>query len=403
MRLVFFVHSAVSDWNHGNAHFLRGLMSALARRGHEVLSYEARRSWSVEHLLAEQGPAPIVRFARAYPEVEVRSYDLEAPDLTEEVEAATATADAVLVHEWNAPALVAAVGEVRRRGDAFPLLFHDSHHRAWSDPRAISAFDLGAFDGVLAFGHALREIYLKSFGVRRAWTFHEAADIVRFRPLSREKEQDVVWIGNWGDGERADELERYWLDSARALAELRFAAYGVRYPVDALRALAETGVEFRGWAASLDVPEIFARSRVTLHVPRRAYADALPGIPTIRVFEALACGIPLVCSPWQGAEGLFRAGDFRMAATPAEMVQALRELAADPELAAAQAERGLQTVRARHTCGHRADLLLEILDEIGREGAAGGARVGGSAAGAARNPTSPLTRSRTPAREATCV
>ena len=56
------------------------------------------------------------------------------------------------------------------------------------------------------------------------------------------------------------------------------------------------------------MPEVFARFRVTVHVPRRPYVEALPGIPTIRVFEALACGIPLVCAPWDDAEGLFTPG-----------------------------------------------------------------------------------------------
>ena len=51
------------------------------------------------------------------------------------------------------------------------------------------------------------------------------------------------------------------------------------------------------------------RHRVTVHVPRRPYAQALPGIPTIRVFEALACGIPLVSAPWDDVEGLFRPGE----------------------------------------------------------------------------------------------
>ena len=172
---------------------------------------------------------------------------------------------------------------------------------------------------MLAFGDVLREVYRTRFGVERAWTFHEAADHLRFWPLDRPKEQDVAWIGNWGDEERTEELRAFWLDAARALPELKFVAHGVRYPEYALAELVDAGVEFRGWAPSVQVPEVFARSRVTLHVPRRAYVEALAGIPTIRVFEALACGIPLVSAPWRDAEGLFHAGDYAVAATPAEM------------------------------------------------------------------------------------
>jgi spore maturation protein CgeB len=370
MRFVFFIHSAVSDWNHGNAHFLRGLMSSLVRMGHSVTSYEPRRAWSLESLLADHGVGPVVEFARTYPEIEVRSYDAEGPALAEEVRAAVADADVVVVHEWNTPRVVNTVAEVAR-GEGRTLVFHDTHHRPWSQPETIAEFHLGAYDGVLAFGEVLREVYRERFGVERAWTFHEAADVVRFRPLERPREQDVVWIGNWGDEERTQELRDYWLAAARRFPELRFVAHGVRYPEYALAELQEAGVEFRGWAPSVRVPEVFARSGVTLHVPRRAYVEALRGIPTIRVFEALACGIPLVSAPWLDSEGLFRPGDYVVAETPAEMMSELHRFATDEDARREQAERGLQSILARHTCDHRAAQLLEILDELGRAGSAG--------------------------------
>lgn len=367
MKIVFFVHSIASDWNHGNAHFLRGLMSALADRGHVVESWEATDGWSAQHLVEDAGTAPIVRFARAFPEIGVQTYDL-GKELPEQVHEAVRDADLVVVHEWNEPAVVGLLGLERRNG-GFPLLFHDTHHRPVSQPAAIARFALDRYDGVLAFGDSLRRVYEDRFGVRRAWTFHEAADTRRFRPLDREKDTDVIWIGNWGDEERSEELRRFWLGSARALPELRFAAHGTRYPRRALEEVEEAGVDFRGWVPSLEVPERFAESRVTLHIPRRLYQEKLPGIPTIRPFEALACGIPLVSTPWEDSEGLFRDDDFVTAETPEEMTAALRRLATDAEAAAAQAERGLETIRARHTCDHRAEQMLEIVDALGREGA----------------------------------
>ncbi len=85
-------------------------------------------------------------------------------------------------------------------------------------------------------------------------------------------------------------------------------------PQHALDELAEAGIEYGGWLPNYRVPEVFARYRVTLHIPRRPYARALPGIPTIRPFEALACGIPLISAPWQDSEDLFRPGrDFLFA------------------------------------------------------------------------------------------
>jgi spore maturation protein CgeB len=366
MRFVFFIHSAVSDWNHGNAHFVRGLMSSLARRGHSVVSYEPRGAWSLENLLADHGVAPVVEFARAYPEIEVRTYDPAAPGLDEAVRGA----DVVLVHEWNEPHVANAIPAAARQAGAV-VLFHDTHHRPWSQPEAIARFDLAAFDGVLAFGEVLREVYRDRFAVERAWTLHEAADHVRFRPLDVPKTQDVVWIGNWGDEERTQELRDYWLAPASRHRELRWTAHGVRYPDYALAELREAGVEFRGWAPSLHVPAVFSSARATLHVPRRAYVEALAGIPTIRVFEALACGIPLVCAPWNDAEGLFRPGDYATAATPAEMEATLLHLVRDEDAARRQGERGLETILARHTCDHRADELLDIIRSLGAAGSAG--------------------------------
>ncbi len=56
---------------------------------------------------------------------------------------------------------------------------------------------------------SIRKIYQDGFGVARAWTFHEAADVSVFHPMERAKQNDVVWIGNWGDEERTQELMEF--------------------------------------------------------------------------------------------------------------------------------------------------------------------------------------------------
>src|SRR5206468_2021985 len=92
----------------------------------------------------------------------------------------------------------------------------------------------------------------------------------------------------------------------------------------------------------------------------------LPGIPTIRPFEALACGIPLVCAPWDDREQLFTAGaDYLVARSGEEMVSHLRTLRAEPARAAVLAAHGRATILARHTCAHRVDELLAIAAELG--------------------------------------
>jgi spore maturation protein CgeB len=109
----------------------------------------------------------------------------------------------------------------------------------------------------------------------------------------------------------------------------------------------------------------------------------LPGVPTIRPFEALACGIPLVTAPWDDAERLFRPGvDYLVARNSAEMTSHLRAVLHDAGLAASVAASGLETIRARHTCAHRVDELLGIVAEL--RGSPPAAPVSTDAAGAAR-------------------
>jgi spore maturation protein CgeB len=359
MRVVFFYHSLLSDWNHGNAHFLRGVASALLARGHEVRVYEPERAWSVENLLRD-APDALMRFERTYPMLSSHLYDPARPDLDAMMEGA----DLVLVHEWNDPRLIALIGR-HRAGARYKLLFHDTHHRSFSEEAGIAAYDLSRYDGVLAFGAVIRQRYLERGWAERAWVWHEAADTRLFRPQPAEPIGDLVWIGNWGDDERAAELNEFLFEPVAALG-LRARIHGVRYPDRAKRRLQELRIPYLGWLANFDVPAAFAAHRVTVHVPRRPYLEALRGIPTIRPFEALACGIPLVMARWEDAENLFRPGsDYLVAQSGAEMRRHLRDILADRELAASLARHGRETILARHTCNHRVDELLAICRELG--------------------------------------
>jgi len=368
VRVVIFCHSLVSDWNHGNAHFLRGVTSELVARGHSVRVFEPREAWSVVHLLDQQGETAIAAFERAYPELAGIStrYDGGALDL----DAALEVADLVLVHEWNDHALVAAIGAHRAARGSYVLLFHDTHHRSVTDPAGIAGYDLLHYDGVLAFGDVIRDAYLHKGWAARAWTWHEAADVRRFRPMQADTlDGDVVWIGNWGDDERTAELHEFLIDPIRVLG-LKARFHGVRYPDDARRTLDAAGIEYGGWLPNYEVPEAFGRFRATVHVPRRPYLTVLPGIPTIRPFEALACGIPLVSAMWQSTAGLFTPGeDFLVASDGAEMTRQLERLLTDSALSARLAAHGRGTVLGSHTCGHRVDQLLAIVDEVRGTGA----------------------------------
>jgi spore maturation protein CgeB len=361
MKFLFYTHSLLSDWNHGNAHFLRGVMRDLKRRGHETLALEPDNSWSRENLLKDQGEAPIAAFHETFPDLvsEIYSADFDH-------EAALDNADVVVVHEWTEPALVERIGKARRKGGRFTLIFHDTHHRAVSATGDIAGLSFADYDLVLAFGETLRERYLQAGWGEQVFTWHEAADDTIFCPMPDvEKTGDLIWVGNWGDDERSAEISEFLIAPARDL-KLSATVRGVRYPDHALAELKAAGIAYGGWIANADAPQAFARHRMTVHIPRRPYVENLPGIPTIRVFEALSCGIPLISAPWDDAENLFRPGrDFLTVSNGEEMKKAMREVLSDASLVEELVAAGLETITARHTCRHRVDELLTILADHG--------------------------------------
>ncbi|WP_262027286.1 glycosyltransferase [Microvirga sp. Mcv34] len=361
MKFIYFTHSLASCWNHGNAHFLRGVLRELIHRGHEVMAYEPRGAWSLENLRRDHGEAGLHAYRDLYPELSSTIFD---PDL--DIRETLSDADVVIVHEWNEPWLVAAIGRARRQGGRFKLIFHDTHHRAVSDPDAIRQFDLDGYDSVLAFGQTLAEVYRRWGWGDRVHVWHEAADTRLFHPPAQEtKREGPVWIGNWGDGERSAELESFLFRPAQKVG-LPLDIYGVRYPEAALQTLDRYGVTYRGWLPNARAPEVFAKHLATVHVPRRFYVDMLPGIPTIRVFEALACGIPLISAPWNDSENLFNPGtDYLVARDETQMERHMTAILNDSDLRRSLVENGLEAIRSRHSCAHRVDQLLAILASHG--------------------------------------
>ncbi len=366
LRFHFFAHSWVSDWNHGNAHFLRGLARSLGKMGHEVHCYEQLGAWSLANLVRQEGDLAVQAiddFRREFPELNIQFYN-DDETFPQFAASHLREADVVVIHEWNEPRVVNAILELKTKY-GFKALFHDTHHRAYTSPRDILSFRLDLFDGVLAFGEAIRRIYADGFGIARTWTFHEAADVERFRSLEGPKQIDVVWIGNWGDEERTKELEEFLIAPAVADPHRRTVVYGVRYPQHAVRTLLSASIEYRGYLPNLSAPRIYGNSKLALHVPRRQYANGLSGVPTIRVFEALACGIPLLCSPWEDVENLFRPGqDYICAPNGDAMKSEIERLLKDDRARAQIAADGLQTIRQRHTCDHRAQQLSDICQEL---------------------------------------
>lgn len=361
MKIFLFYHSLISDWNHGNAHFLRGIVNALMDDGHDVTVYEQLDGWSFSNMVADSGLEPVSEYKRKFPDQKVNFYreDSFTPNMLND-------ADLVIVHEWNSPEVIRKIGTHHKLYGNYVLLFHDTHHRSVTDHENMERIDLSGYDGVLAFGGIIKNIYLANNWTQQAWTWHEAADVTLFHPVDPRPpcHGDLVWIGNWGDNERNQELLEFIIQPVKEL-KLKATFYGVRYPAKALNALRDAGIEYGGWLPNYKVPEVFARYKVTVHVPRLPYVQALPGIPTIRPFEAMACGIPLISAPWQDTEGLFRKNkDYLMVENGEQMKQALIRVLEDKAFAQSLIAHGLETIRSKHTCHHRRDELMDIFHKL---------------------------------------
>jgi spore maturation protein CgeB len=373
VRIAFFYHSVRSDWNNGYAHFLRGTVRALISLGHDPVCYEEAGNWSTTNLVARHGLRPLVEFRRRFPFVETRLYQM-APlaDLERRLARELRGYDAVIVNEWPAveqPELLDLLVRLRRPC-GYALLFHDAHHRILTQPDGVARMRPQRFDAILAFAPSIADEYRRRFGHPQIHVFHEAADLSLFHPRPPAADRpldDALFIGNWGEGDRADEMREFLLEPARRFSNERvFAIHGVRYPADVLATIKDHyGIRYRGWLPNHLVPAAFAQTRVGIHVIRRQYLQVLYGTPTIRVFEALACGTALVSTRWQDTDGLFRAGkDYVVVDTRSQMEEALDWLWRDAAARERIGRSGAARVQALHTCRHRVEQLVAVIADL---------------------------------------
>ena len=151
--------------------------------GHEVRCYEELGSWSLTNLMQQKATWPSERsisFAASFPS------SMSASTSGDETLQETLARRAARSRRRDHPRMEGSGRGQRDSGVqeqfGFRALFHDTHHRAYTNAGEILRFQLHLFDGVLAFGEPITRIYLDGFGMPRAWTFHEAADIDNFHP-----------------------------------------------------------------------------------------------------------------------------------------------------------------------------------------------------------------------------
>ncbi|MFN6943582.1 MAG: glycosyltransferase [Cytophagaceae bacterium] len=361
MKIRLFYQSLLSEYNHASANFLRGIVSELLYRGHDVKVFEPLRSECLESLISHYGDAPIKEFKSFYKN-RLNSYIYEQEKLN--LEEALHDADLVIVHEKSDPKLISEIGNHRQSND-YKLLFHDSTYRRLVGNEGSFKYSLNNYDGLLAGCNSIKETYLKNGWIQKAWTFHEAIDSRVFYPYySKEKEGEIVCIGNWVNGERASELEKYLIDPVNNL-RIRTSIYGVGYPEDFLEKCKSCNVSYKSWVANYRIPNVLTRYSLAMHIPRKPYYESVPGKPATGIFEAMACGVPVISSPWEDTDGLFNAESDYVLSDERAMESAIRNLLKDRAMAMEIARNAMRTINKKHTCWHRVNLLGNICRELG--------------------------------------
>jgi spore maturation protein CgeB len=343
MRIVFLGLSITSSWGNGHATNYRGLVRALAARGHDVLFLERDVPWYAEERDLPRPPWGRTELYGSRGELERHGGDVRDADL---VVVGSYVPEGVAVAEW---VLDSAGGVVAFYDIDTPVTLEKlaTGDHEYLTPELVPRFDVYlSFTGGPLLGRLEGEL-----GARRPVAFHCLVDASAYRPLEVERRWDLGYLGTFS-ADRQPALEALLLEPARALPECRFAVAGPQYPdavvfpqnVDRFEHLAPPGH-----------PAFYSAQRLTLSVTRAAMVDA-GWSPSVRLFEAAACGVPVISDAWAGLETFFEPGrEILVARKSADVLRFLRHVGDDQ--AARIGRRARARVLREHTAERRAEQL----------------------------------------------
>ena len=347
MKLVVLGLSLSSSWGNGHATTFRALLSAFAERGHEILFLERDRPWYAEHR-----DLPNPDFCRlAY-------YD-DIGDL-ERWREEMGTADAVIVGSYVPDGV--EIGKWAQRAAPGRTCFYDI-----DTPVTLAKLERGDYEYLSPELIPFYAIYFsftggptltrleRQYGSPKALPLYCSVDTDAYRPLEVEPRWDLSYLGTYSP-DRQPTLDRLLLQVARQCPGRRFVVAGPQYPDDLDW---PANVERIEHLPPAEHPEFYARSRFTLNVTR-ADMIAAGWSPSVRLFEAGACGTPIISDIWQGIAEIFEPGTaIVLAERTADVVAALSASSEDIG-AAARA-----IVLAQHSARRRAEQLEADLAELG--------------------------------------
>lgn len=351
MKLVVFGLSVSSSWGNGHATLWRALCGALARRGHAVVFFERDVPYYAAHRDQTQVPGCELHLYSGWREIESRARKL------------LAEADVGMVTSY-CPDGIAATDLVL--DSEIPLrVFYDldTPVTLWNlrdgktvpyiGPKGLSGFDL-----VLSYtgGEALSALK-NELGARRVAPLYGSVDPAVHRPVPPDPAYrcDLSYLGTYSaDRQRA--LEMLLIEPARRLPERRFLIGGSQYPAD-FPSL--NNLRFVRHVPPPEHAAFYSSSTLTLNVTRGPMAE-MGYCPSGRLFEAAACGTPVLSDEWEGLDQFFEPGEEILIARTVE--HAMDAISRRPEDLAAIARRARERTLESHTADHRAAELEKILE-----------------------------------------
>jgi spore maturation protein CgeB len=343
--------SITSSWGNGHATTYRSLVGALSRRGHDVLFLEREAPWYRANRDAVNLPPGSVHLYHSIDELGARWRSV------------LGDADLVVVGSYVPQGV--EVGRLVQSIGSGIIAFYDIDtpvtlaSLAKGECPYLNTETLAGFDLYLSFtgGRAL-QVLEHRYGARAARVLYCSVDPDRHQPTAAELVWDMGYLGTYS-ADRQSTLDELMCSPARRCPQRLFAVAGPLYPNDVswpanVERIEHVGPDRHGW--------FYSRQRFTLNVTR-ADMTRMGYSPSVRLFEAAACGVPIISDPWPGLETIFVPGKHILVARSSqEVLSYLREF---PDHERQQiAVRAREHVLARHTAAHRAIALEGYVDEL---------------------------------------
>jgi spore maturation protein CgeB len=353
VRIVIFGLTISSSWGNGHATLWRGLCKYLVRSGHSVVFFE--RDVSYYAGARDLFEIPGGRLVLYSSWEDVRSIALSS----------VMEADAAIVTSYCPDALTAT--ELILSQDRATPVFYDldtpvtlAKVQAGEPVPYIGPTRLDGFALVLSFtgGQQLFDEFRRKLGAREIRPLYGHVDADTHRPVPAEAQYraDLSYLGTYSE-DRQSGLEALFVSPARTRRDLRFLIGGAQYPPDFPWS---SNIYFVRHLPPSEHAPFFASSRITLNVTRSAMAK-MGWCPSGRLFEAAACGAPLLSDRWIGLENFFQPGEEILLADDADDTLAALQL--DDDQLSGIARRARERTLDQHSSNQRAIELIELLEQ----------------------------------------